>query len=1181
MSLDGSAIIDFVSRLVFGRYKLESRLGGGGMGEVFLAKDLQTDEKIVVKISKTRLGGSEKDQQRVLAEASLLSRLDHPGIAKIFDCGTDDGEYFYVMEYVDGASLINFKNLALHDKLEIFRDCAKILGHIHSRGIVHRDIKPENIMILPSLSKTAGTRVNLIDFGLAFFSGKQRITDTGHVVGTLNYMAPELLMGFEFDYRADLYSLGVTMFYVLTGRLPIESRQTVNIAYNILNVMPEPPSKFNSEIPLELDDVVLSLLRRDPKERIQTAQELTTLLDELLEKKGRKKSDSSSIIVSMPTMFGREKEIEYLFKALDSAQKDSGCMIIVGPDGIGKSRLAEEFAIKVRFQGAIVLKAHGINSVKPEPLYGLRQLFWSLQQYPVFESVQKKTAEFVPLASMNPNMVNKYKIKMVNTKFSDAERIKSFETIVADLARVNQIVFVIDDFSQLDPATIEMCLNMIGNIESNFLLLMTTDDLTRDRLTVHGSNCLSILQLTPIEDLEGFIMATLNIEQIPVSLVEEIKASTGGVPILVLDQLRSMVATDSLRLEDGAIVFHSSGSKSSYTLDFVSGIINTLTVPGRLVLDFATVFKWRFTALKAARILSLEQKEMLRTIDELVRAGLLESQNESGTFVYWLPKRFSETLSHMISDNDFRTYHKLIAQTLENDTDAKPEWVFEHFRQAGINEKAVIWAIKACRSMIPDRSNQIGKYLDYLKQAAMRFGKSILENQALMFEAQLAFIYGRHEVAISQIDRCAEYASQNGETKMLLDCLMIKSSMLSQLGKTDQAIQVRLKIADLVKTVDSPEHEFEILDSLSRSYLQQSKLEKALDYARQAFEVAMDRAQEKRSQAVRALVARLAENHLITQTQDVIDKYGDQNFIEPKDKLILDSISVHITWLKGEVDKASSMISDLLLANQLSNFQTRRIQNFAKIEHCSGQTDKTLELLNYLSSQQLQSDEVILAELLSIAIEFEASGWKAVLTKVEKLVSKARLNDKATHLAQSLLLLGDIASHIPNLEIANASYIECWHLVEDSTYDSLAADIASSIMTAVNQPLSKNDLRNIALNIAARPDRPDDFFFQMQKTECQAMSIMLEARNPLAINDAFEGLNQAKAMAISSGHKPFMGHITKLLGKLYAQEYRFSHKDEDRKKAEQNFFESEFIYRSIGAGWLADFVSELASRYLE
>ena len=1170
-----------MSRLVFGRYKLESRLGGGGMGEVFLAKDLQTDEKIVVKISKTRLGGSEKDQQRVLAEASLLSRLDHPGIAKIFDCGTDDGEYFYVMEYVDGVSLINFKNLSLHDKLEIFRDCAKILGHIHSRGIVHRDIKPENIMILPSLSKTAGTRVNLIDFGLAFFSGKQRITDTGHVVGTLNYMAPELLMGFEFDYRADLYSLGVTMFYVLTGRLPIESRQTVNIAYNILNVMPEPPSKFNSEIPQELDDVVLSLLRRDPKERIQTAQELASLLDELLEKKGRNHSDTNSIIVSMPTMFGREKEIEYLFNALNSSQKDSGCIIVVGPDGIGKSRLAEEFAIKARFQGAIVLKAHGINSVKPEPLYGLRQLFWSLQQYPVFEAVQKKTAEFVPLASMNPNMVNKYKIKMVNTKFSDTERIKSFETIITGLAKVNQVVFVIDDFSQLDRATVEMCLNMIGNIECNFLLLMTTDDLTRDRLAIHDGNCLSILQLTPIEDLEGLIKATINIDPIPASLVEEIKASTGGVPILVLDQLRSMVATDSLRLEDGTISFHTSGTKSGYTLDFVSGIVNTLTAPGRLVLDFATVFKWRFSAIKAAMILGLEQKEMLRTIDELVRAGLLESQNEAGTFVYWLPKRFSETLSKMISDNDFKTYHKLIAQTLQNDTGTKPEWVFEHFRQAGNTEKAVAWAIKACRSLIPERSNQVGKYIDYVKQAAVTFGKINWTNQAKIFEAQLAFANGKHSEAIMLIDQCSEHATQNSETQMFLDCLMIKSSMLAKLGNAKQALQVRLEMADQVKMVDNPGLEFEILDSLARSYLRQSNLEKALDYSRQAFEVAKDRAEEKMSQAIRSLVSRLAENHLIGQTEEMIGQYSNKDFIEPNDKLILDTIWSHTTWLKGEVDQAATLIEQLLSTNQASSFPPRRIINFTRILQTAGHQSKAFELLDIIDHMELQPDEEITAELLRLTLDFQSNGWMDILTKAEQLVAKARAYGRTTILAQCLVLLGDMASHIPNLEIANASYLECWRLVEDSTYDSLAAEIASSIMTAINQPLSKNDLRSIALNIAARPDRPDDFFFQLQKTECQAMSIMLEARNPLAINNAFDGLNQAKAMSITSGHKPLMGHITKLLGKLYAQEYRFSHQEDDKKKAEQNFFESEFIYRSIGANWLADFVSELAARYLE
>ncbi len=1169
-----------VSRLVFGRYKLESRLGGGGMGEVFLATDLQSNDKIVVKISKTRIGGNEKDQQRVLAEASLLSRFDHPGINRIYDCGIDQDEYFYVMEFVEGTSLINVKNLSLSEKIEIFRDCANIMNHIHSRGVVHRDIKPENVVVLPEKSGVSGTRAKLIDFGLAYFSGKQRITDTGHVVGTLNYMAPELLLGIDFDYRADLYSFGVTMYYTLTGRLPIESRQTSNIAYSILNTMPEPPSKYNPEISSELDQIVLSLLRRDPRERIQTAKELSDLLSDMCEYSKKTQPNPSSVSVTIPMLFGRENEMDELFEHYNRSS-DSACAVLLsGPFGIGKSRLAEEFAIKAQFQGAVVLRAHGISSATPEPLYGLRQLFWNLQHYPFFETIQKKTSDFIALASMNVSMMLKYKIKAQNVKFTSQERLGSFSSIVATMCKAGQVMVVLDDCDEIDKETLDLCTSMVVDNHKNFFLLMTSDEF-RLKLKNALPDELSLeIDLQPIKDIAGFASSSLGIEVDDNLLVENLTQNSMGVPNLLLDQLRSHVATESLKIKDGRLLFDPEKSKSIKTNDFIASILDTISENGRRLLSFAGVMGHRFISDMASKVLGLESRDTITAIDELMRLGVLTSVNEAGSVFYNLQKRFATNVWSLVSPEDERHFNKLIANYLETDPNARPEWIFNHYSKASHAEKSVQWAAKICESLSEKNDPAINRYIEHIETTAQLEGRIDWLLKARIFQAKQLFSNGKNNEALDLIDDTLSKALEKGFSSILLDCFLEKASMLSKLNHFSEAIEVRLGSIHLAKITARADAEYTIHDSLSRLYLRTMEMEPALVHARSANDIAKNLDHTTQLKALNALMTRLVENHKLSEAEKImVDALGDGN-LSNTDKVVLQSSLARVVWLKGEIEQASNMTLEILSQVAPELMKARTLRNFASIYHSAGRYQEAVALVDTIESMECEPSEKIAARIKKYEMEFECRGWQNVLTKFDSLIDNAKESGRIDVILECYTTFGNIACIIPNLDTARNAFEKSWEIAINSKFPYLICSTGFSILTAFNQPFAKSDLKKIFEVISQLPEIQDDIMYEIFRLASLGMESIIEAKNPIQIKKGIEQLANAKTMAIASGHRQRMGYLTKLLGKVHAGEFRYSRSETDRKLAEQNFFESEFIYRSIGANWLADFVSDYAEKYI-
>ena len=253
---------------VLGRYRLVERIGEGGMGEVWKAHDVRLDRDVAIKMLLRGALGDATSRERFRREALVLSRLSHPGVATIFDFDQHDGFDFLVMEYVPGGTLesrLAAGRLPLAETLTLGAAIAEALDSAHQRGFVHRDLKPGNVVL------TADGRPKILDFGLALLlSGGQaagKLTQTGAVVGSLPYMAPEQLFGEADDARTDVYALGVMLFEMVTGQRPFAKERPEALMFAILNNAAPPLRSFRSDAPPELDQLLAACLSKEAAHR--------------------------------------------------------------------------------------------------------------------------------------------------------------------------------------------------------------------------------------------------------------------------------------------------------------------------------------------------------------------------------------------------------------------------------------------------------------------------------------------------------------------------------------------------------------------------------------------------------------------------------------------------------------------------------------------------------------------------------------------------------------------------------------------------------------------------------------------------------------------------------------------------------------------------------------------------
>ena len=291
-----------INDIVDDRYKIVSLLGEGGMALVYKANDLITSKDVALKIMRPETAIDKTNLSRFEREARAAASLNHQNIVRVNNLGTYKGYPYMVNELITGQTLRQILDIrgkfSIIESLDIMEQLCRAISYAHQHGVIHRDIKPQNIFLASD-----GT-IKLADFGIATFQNANHVTRSEIVIGSVHYMAPEISQGHPASERSDIYSMGITFFELITGKVPFDSQSAVTVA--LMHIKDKFPSikKFNNKTPQCVEEIILKAVNKDPIDRYNSAEEMRSAINNIL--------SNRELLTKKKTFFSK------LFKRKDS-----------------------------------------------------------------------------------------------------------------------------------------------------------------------------------------------------------------------------------------------------------------------------------------------------------------------------------------------------------------------------------------------------------------------------------------------------------------------------------------------------------------------------------------------------------------------------------------------------------------------------------------------------------------------------------------------------------------------------------------------------------------------------------------------------------------------------------------------------------------------------------------------
>jgi len=754
-----------------GRYALLKKLGEGGKGVVYKARDTALNRVVAIKMLKGS-GSGEEAYSRFIREAQSVAKLNHPNIVSIYDIGKEDERQFFVLEYVDGMSLRELTKTYPEGKcdiqtaLRISIDVCNALQYAHSQGVLHRDVKPENIMI------TEEGVAKLMDFGLAKMLGQPGITQEGIIVGTVAYVAPENALGKTVDARSDLYSFGAVLYETVTGKPPFLGEDPVKVIFSHIHDYPVLPGRLNPKIPQALADCIMKLLEKEPGKRYQSATALLEVLREIGEEFLRETlvpSRKTSMVVPTPRpsaikevqLIDRVEEMTLLKEAVDRAVRNEGGLVFLyGEAGIGKTRLARELGAYARLRGMQVLYGRcpalfRMDGVPPYVLWNevikdYLQVCTPEQLYKVIGYYPGEVCKLVPEV--------KQKLGTIPQSLPispEHERDRLFEAVsqfITNVSKEAPLLVVLDDLQWTDQSSLLLLHYLARGVHRERLLLLgdyrDTDIDDRHPLTpvlteLNRERLLQPIQLKrmSLNDISEMIKQILEQDDVPKEFAELVYEKTRGNPFFAEEVIKSLKEEGIIYREDNRWKIKEV-SKIEFPKTVKSVIkarVSRLDDECQNVMTMASFVGNDFTFEALQGTTGVEEDKLLELLEKMLKTGLIKERLVRGEDVYSFADVIVRDVVHEeVSLLRHKKLHNTVGCALEKvyakNIDEHLGELAYHFLEGGDKDKALDYFLKGGEKAAEIYAN--GEAVSYFQSALslLQDKPSELQKKACVFE---------------------------------------------------------------------------------------------------------------------------------------------------------------------------------------------------------------------------------------------------------------------------------------------------------------------------------------------------------------------------------------------------------------------------------------------------------------
>lgn len=729
--------------VVAGRYRLDARLGAGGMGQVYRALDLDDGRDVAVKLLRPELIHDPRQIQRFRREFRAISRIDHPGCVSVFAEGVHDQRRYIVMEYVPGGNLGRLAGAPDRVLLPVFIQLAAALDCIHNRRIIHRDLKPANVL----LAAGDPPAPKLVDFGIVKVvdEASSRLTESGALLGTVDYLAPEQIEGEALDPRSDLYSLGCVMFELWAGRPPFAGAPFQRLRAR-LERAPVRLRELAPRAPERVDDLTARLLDRDPARRPRRAADVARELAEIWAEESDGPA-SVQVLDSLsepraggflyrPGLIGRESLRADLLARIDAAAagRSSPLIAVHGAAGLGKTALMSSLARALAQRGdrVVTVARHGAGVTPFAPFPSVSSALDAALGRPPRAGPR-------PPAPRGPGGSAGVRHHKVHVPADDAAVARhQLAGEIADKLRAahehEPVVLIIEDLHGADATALELLLELVGKLGASGkrapsgrdpergadpgagrrpVIVATMRPAGRARLeaAMRDRDAVSFMALEPLgRGAVGQIAAAMlavTASSVPDRLVAHLTDACDGNPLLVQSALHGLADRGHLRLASSGWTLETDNLDAALSIAVGEVLRLRLAALGdatRAILSAAAVCGSVFDAELLCRVAQAPEDAVLDALDEAIRASVVRviasaSRRDDYAFEH---ERLAEVLRSELDIEERRRYHDAAGEVWDERGTASPATLAFHFARGSDESRAYrylreagFWAFEA------------------------------------------------------------------------------------------------------------------------------------------------------------------------------------------------------------------------------------------------------------------------------------------------------------------------------------------------------------------------------------------------------------------------------------------------------------------------------------------------------